>query len=164
MAACVALAWLPDADVLWLSLGVPDRGIFGHRGFTHTPVFALGVGLVVALVLWARRKPEFVRLGLFAASLVLSHSILDASAQDGRGMLFFWPLSAERFHLPWRPIPDAPVGLAMFSRVGLSHLAIEFGMFLPFTFFALRRRARDATRAPAPATLRLPARPAPSGG
>jgi inner membrane protein len=165
MIACVALAWLPDADALWLFLGAPDHGLMGHRGFTHTPLFALGVGVAIAVVGWLRRRPGCVRLGALAALLVCSHGILDGIAQDGRGILFFWPFSMERFHLPWRPIPDAPLGLAFFTRVGLSHLALEFFMFLPFTLFALRRRvrARRLSPVPLPSRLRLPGRPAPYG-
>ena len=140
MAACVALAWLPDVDVLWVFLGAPDRGLLGHRGFTHTPLFALVVGLAVGAWCRLRRRPGALGLGLAAFLLVFSHGILDGIAQEGRGILYLWPFSIERFHLPWRPIPDAPLGLAFFTRVGLTHLAIEFVLFLPFTLFALGRR------------------------
>ena len=34
------LAMLPDVDVFWVGLGVPDVGLGGHRGLTHTPAFA----------------------------------------------------------------------------------------------------------------------------
>src|SRR5262249_30841234 len=84
-----------------------------------------------------RRWSEPVHRGLIAALLVGSHPLLDAMAQDGRGIMFAWPVSAARFHLPWRPIPDAPVGLALFSELGMRHLAVELVLFLPFTFYAL---------------------------
>jgi inner membrane protein len=32
---------LPDADVLAFSFGVPYHHFFGHRGFFHSPFFAL---------------------------------------------------------------------------------------------------------------------------
>jgi inner membrane protein len=141
MAACVALAWLPDVDALWLFLGAPDRGILGHRGFTHTPLFALAVGLAVGAWWRARGRRAWLGTGLAAFLLVVSHGLLDGIAQEGRGILYLWPFSMERFHLPWRPIPDAPMGLAFFTRVGLTHFAIELGLFMPFTVFALGRRA-----------------------
>ena len=139
----VALAMLPDMDVFWVMLGVPDRDLIGHRGATHTPLFALVVGLLVWL--WLRdRRPHAWRLALLATLLVASHGLLDALAQDGRGIMFLWPLSSERFHMPWRPIPDAPVGLEILTRAGCQHLALEFVYFAPFTLYALWRRPRNS--------------------
>ena len=48
-----------------------------------------------------------------------------------------WPLSAHRFHSPWRVFPDAPRGMKLLSRYGMAELAIEFGLFLPVTLYAL---------------------------
>ena len=45
--------------------------------------------------------------------------------------MFLWPLSPTLFHLPVQPIPDAPTGLALFSRRGLTHLALELCYFSP---------------------------------
>jgi inner membrane protein len=137
MLSCAALAMLPDADVLPLSLGVRDHGLWGHRGWTHTPAFALLVGALVFLVGRWRRWAAPLRRGVVAALLVASHPLLDAMAQDGRGLMFAWPFSDARFHLPWRPIPDAPVGWAMLSEIGLRHLALELAYFLPVTLYAL---------------------------
>jgi inner membrane protein len=135
--ACVALALLPDADVLFLLAGLPDRGLFGHRGLTHTPLFALIVGALVGLGAWAARRPRPWRLALGAALLVLSHGLLDGLADEGRGVFVFWPFSLTRYHFSWRPIPDIPVGLAMLRPLGLRHLAIELAYFLPMVVGAL---------------------------
>jgi membrane-bound metal-dependent hydrolase YbcI (DUF457 family) len=142
------LAMLPDFDVIALSLGVPDVGLWGHRGISHSPLAALAVGLVVTILAWGRDRHP-LRLGLAVALVVGSHCVLDALAQDGRGMLFLWPFSLQRFHFQWRPIPDAPRGLAYFTGVGLRHFVIELLYFLPFTGYALRprRRAGAAARA-----------------
>jgi inner membrane protein len=136
---------VPDFDVFPVALGVLDGGIWGHRGVSHTPAFALLAGLVTALLMW-RRDRHPIRLGLAVALVVASHAVLDALAQDGRGMMFLWPLSTGRFHFPWRPIPDAPRGLAFFSEVGMRHLAIELVYFLPFSLYALWPRLRGAPR------------------
>ncbi len=43
------LSMLPDIDVLAFPLGIPYGAPLGHRGFAHSLVCALLVGLVVAL-------------------------------------------------------------------------------------------------------------------
>jgi inner membrane protein len=134
------LAMLPDIDVLWVSLGVPDRGLAGHRGLTHTPAFALTVALLAGgLALW-RGRPRAWRIAIVTALVLGSHGILDALAQDGRGIMFLWPLLDHRYHFPWRPIPDAPTGLAFFSAKGMYGLGLELLYFLPFTLYALTPR------------------------
>jgi membrane-bound metal-dependent hydrolase YbcI (DUF457 family) len=151
---------------------------------THTPLFALTVGVVVALVACVchrrgtrRRTGLPIRLGIVVALLVGSHGILDALAQDGRGMLFLWPWTSGRFHFTWRPLPDIPTGLAIFSRLGARQLAMETVLFLPVIAYLLpwrtwwRRASRLRTvAAPAggpnrwlrPRPRPRPARPAPS--
>jgi inner membrane protein len=138
----VLLAVLPDFDVLWVSLGVADVGTWGHRGFTHTPLFALVVALAIGALARGGAGAR-LRLAVAVALIVGSHGLLDALARDGRGIMFLWPLSATRFHLPVQPIPDAPTGLALFSRRGLTHMGIEVCYFAPMLAFALwPRRAR----------------------
>src|SRR5262249_12440352 len=124
IAGAVAMAMLPDSDLLPVWLGAPDRGLFGHRGILHTPLFGRLVGLAVFVIGRVRRHARPVRAALAAALLVASHGLLDAMAQDGRGIYFAWPFSDQRFHLPWRWIPDAPTGLRLFTRIGMRHLAI----------------------------------------
>jgi hypothetical protein len=46
-AAWSALALLPDADVIGFPLGIHYEAPLGHRGATHSIVFALAAGLVV---------------------------------------------------------------------------------------------------------------------
>jgi len=151
VAAYVALAMLPDADVL-PSLFVTLKGpLSSHRGLTHTPLFAVLVGAVVGLLchLCSRRAPaRALRAGLIATLLVGSHGLLDAMAQGGRGILFLWPLSLARFHCIWRPIPDIPAGLALLTRDGLRQLGLELLLFFPAAAYALRRRVlwRSAPR------------------
>jgi inner membrane protein len=51
--AGVALAMLPDADVLAFKFGVAYGNVFGHRGFTHSLLFAF---VVPILVTWLGRR------------------------------------------------------------------------------------------------------------
>jgi inner membrane protein len=131
--ACAGLAMLPDIDVLIPALYHPHGPLLDHRGLTHTPLFALCIGALVFGVglrhLRSRRRSA--QLGILAALLVASHCMLDAMAQDGRGMLFLWPLSMHRYHFPFRPLPDIPTGLQIFSQLGLRQLLIETALFLP---------------------------------
>jgi hypothetical protein len=38
----------------------------------------------------------------------LSHALLDAFTCCDYGVAFLAPIVSERFHSPWRPLPDAP--------------------------------------------------------
>lgn len=49
------LAMLPDADVIAFRFGIPYGNLFGHRGITHSLLFALVVAAAIALV--AARQP-----------------------------------------------------------------------------------------------------------
>jgi membrane-bound metal-dependent hydrolase YbcI (DUF457 family) len=116
---------VPDFDVLSLRLGIPYADIFGHRGLTHSLFFAvlagcLGAGL--APLLHCRRA--LAALLLFTA--VACHIALDAATSGGQGVAAFWPLSSERFFLPWRPIRVSPISLhAFFSTRGVAVLLSE---------------------------------------
>lgn len=48
--AGIILAMLPDADVLSFKFGVAYGNVFGHRGFTHSLVFAFVVPLLCVLI------------------------------------------------------------------------------------------------------------------
>ncbi len=151
-----ALAMLPDADVLPAQLLALKGPLSDHRGLTHTPLFALAVGLLVALVAYLARRSaraRAVRLGLLATLLVGSHGLLDGLTQGGRGILFLWPLSGARFHCLWRPFPDIPAGLALLTRNGLHQLGLEIVIFLPLALYALAWRSlwRAAPRTSRPA-------------
>lgn len=46
-----------------------------------------------------------------------------------------------RYHLRFRPIPDIPTGLLLFSRLGRRQLLTETVLFLPLVVDALSWRA-----------------------
>src|SRR5690348_7405010 len=68
------LSMLPDADVIGFSLGVAYDAPWGHRGATHSFVFAAIVGAVVGLVARAFRQSP-IRLGSLAMLVVASHGL-----------------------------------------------------------------------------------------
>lgn len=136
MALFGGMGLLPDADAVLVAAGSDYHGDFGHRGFSHSLLFAASVGLVTYLVSrkWGT-KPKFTAFLAFLA--VASHGLMDAMTYRTRGIPFFWPLTDERFTLPWRPIPPAPFGGHFLSQRGLDVMGIEMIYFLPLTLVAL---------------------------
>jgi inner membrane protein len=98
-------AILPDFDTVGFAFQVPYGSTFGHRGFTHSIVFALLTATVAALLL--RRD---WRTFAFVFLCTLSHPLLDALTNGGLGVAFFSPFSNRRYFFPWRPIEVSPIG------------------------------------------------------
>src|SRR5690606_4228157 len=105
--AGAVLAMLPDGDVIGFPLGLGYASQWGHRGVTHSLVFALILSGLVALV-WARARSPGAVLFLFAA--MVSHPLLDLLTDGGQGVMLFWPLDETRWFLPWQPIRVSPIG------------------------------------------------------
>ena len=144
MAVWSALSMLPDADVIGLALGIPYEDPFGHRGVSHSLLFAAGIGAVAGLVAATVGLPRR-RAAILATVVVASHSLLDTLTDGGLGCALFWPVDTTRYFAPWRPIPVSPIGLAFFSPYGAWVGAIELILFSPVLLFALRRTAVLAT-------------------
>lgn len=118
-------AVLPDADVLAFLFGVPYGGAFGHRGFTHSLVFALLVGAAVVALFFrgAERKAPLVA---FFSLATASHPLLDALTNGGLGVALFSPFSNRRYFSPFRPVEVSPIGVrAFFSEWGLAVVRSE---------------------------------------
>jgi inner membrane protein len=137
-----ALSMAPDVDVVGMRLGVPYGAPWGHRGATHSIAVAL---VAAAAVTWLMRdSPRWRFFGLVAAAVAVSHGLLDAMTDGGRGVALLWPWTSHRFFLPWRPIPVAPIGAGLLSTRGLSVMAWEAVAFAPAWAFALwPRREHD---------------------
>jgi inner membrane protein len=124
-AAACAASILPDADALGFAAGIPYDHVLGHRGFTHSLLFALLTGLaagVLAKSLGASMPAAFVIVFVSTAS----HGVLDAMTTGGLGVAFFSPFSNARYFLPWRVIRVSPIGVGpFFSSWGLQVLKSE---------------------------------------
>ena len=119
------LSLLPDADVFGFRLGVHYGEPWGHRGATHSLVFALGVACVaLAIAKGGAAAPPFARR-LITLAVVSSHALLDTLTDGGLGCALLWPFSDERFFAPWTPLPVAPIGRAFLSAEGLRVAAVE---------------------------------------
>lgn len=114
---------IPDLDVLAFSLEIPYGHLFGHRGFTHSGVFAVLTGLLAAAFhrqLETGKETAF----LFVFTSTLSHGVLDALSTGGLGIAFFWPY-ADRYFFPWQFIDVSPIGLSFFSSWGIAVIKAE---------------------------------------
>jgi inner membrane protein len=123
-------AVFPDADVVMFKFGVPYQHFLGHRGFSHSLVFALLLGLAITSLFY-RRTPLFSASGLkymlFFFLCTASHPLLDAMTTGGLGVAIFSPFDNTRYFLPWRPIQVSPIGVRNFlSNRGLAVLKSEF--------------------------------------
>jgi inner membrane protein len=118
---------LPDLDVLAFALSVPYSAMLGHRGLSHSILFALLLSaLVTALAFragqWTGMRP---RIWLFLFAATASHGILDAFTNGGLGIAFFAPFSAARYFFPVTPIEVSPIVRGFFSERGVRVLASE---------------------------------------
>ena len=118
-------AMAPDFDVICRRFGIDYTDMLGHRGITHSLLFA---GIVsIFIVLTAFRKPiegvSKLQLGLLFFLATASHGILDAMVDGTLGVAFFAPFSPIRYFLPWRPIVSSPVGWSFFSAAGVTKWA-----------------------------------------
>ena len=73
-AAWSALALLPDADVIGLPLGIRYQAPFGHRGATHSLVFALAARIAKWLGVTANVVASRL-LGVLLAALAVQYVI-----------------------------------------------------------------------------------------
>lgn len=121
----VVLTCLPDADVISFRLGIPYSSQWGHRGFTHSIAFAIGLaGLCTLFHRLLHEKKHNVFIWTFLATL--SHSVFDALTYGGLGVAFFWPINDERYFFPWTPVEVSPIGAAgFFSSRGMTVLLSE---------------------------------------
>jgi len=109
---------LPDADVVgYHYFHIPSGHILGHRGFFHSPFFAILLGIFIG-TLFFRREPIFTR-GWFAYVLIFtliaaSHGLLDALTNGGNGIALLSPFSSQRYFFPWTPIEVSPLGIQRF--------------------------------------------------
>jgi inner membrane protein len=120
---------LPDVDVIGFFLGVRYSDTLGHRGFSHSLLFALLIAVLVTVAAFpaVRRfsKQWWALTASFFVSMA-SHGILDAMTNGGYGVAFFSPFSNTRLFLPWRPLEVAPIGVrGFFSRWGLNVITSE---------------------------------------
>jgi len=145
---------LPDIDVVGFYVGIPYRAFWGHRGFTHSLLFALVTAIAVGLLICKSPNCGIQRpwIVLYLFLVTASHGLLDAMTNGGLGVAFFSPFNHQRYFLPWRPIRVSPIGVGHFLGArGLAVLKSEFvWVLMPALLFAALawyvRSSRVSTR------------------
>ncbi len=152
-----AMLWLgafctivPDFDVVGFAFGVSYGDVLGHRGFTHSLLFAAILSAILVQVFLHHRddasKPACL---VFLFLCTASHGVFDALTNGGLGVALFAPFDNTRYFFPWRPIRVSPIGVRQFlsSRGALVLLSEILWMWIPalvigMVALALKRRRR----------------------
>lgn len=142
---------IPDLDSIGFRFGIHYGDFWGHRGFTHSLVFAASLAGIFAFAIFRRGAAGIGQFALFAYMFLAtaSHGVLDAMTDGGLGVAFFSPFDNKRYFLPWRPIRVSPIAIHRFlSARGLVILQSELlWVWVPAILFAglvlaFRRRNR----------------------
>jgi inner membrane protein len=142
-------AAIPDLDVIGFGFGVPYDSVLGHRGFTHSLIFA---ALLASVAMFAfdrgddGKERRHVWLYFFLATA--SHGALDAMTTGGLGVAFFAPIVNARYFFPWRPILVSPLGVRpFFTARGVAILSSEIvWVWIPCAVFAIGATAATRLR------------------
>jgi inner membrane protein len=146
-----ATAVVPDLDYFGFVNQVPYASLWGHRGISHSIVFAVAVGFIAMLA--ANRKIKFLSVDFFSLFFLttISHALIDACTNGGLGVALFAPYNTHRYFFPWHPIEVSPMGLGFFSARGIAVLISEFSyIVIPCIVFVLVRKLAGKFRLVAP--------------
>jgi len=141
---------IPDLDVIGFRFGIHYGDFWGHRGFTHSLVFAALLATAALAIGFWRKVAGLGRFPLWLYFFVAtaSHGLLDAMTDGGLGVAFFSPFNNARYFLPWTPIRVSPIGVSrFFTDRGLAVIQSELlwiwlpSAILVISFWIVRRRA-----------------------
>lgn len=137
--AGAALAMAPDLDVAGLYMGIDYASLWGHRGMTHSLVFAALCALPIGA--WLVRKSfdwiSFARVWLTLALCMASHGLLDAMTNGGLGIALLSPWDQTRYFFEYQPIQVSPLGLSNWSYAAIMAVAKSEFLWVWLPAFAL---------------------------
>src|SRR4029079_9307417 len=97
-ALCALCASIPDADTIGFRFGIHYEDMLGHRGFSHSILFALLLGVAVASIEFRTRPVKSRRstkawpgVAALFAEITMTRGLLDALTAGGLGVGFFIP-------------------------------------------------------------------------
>jgi len=111
--AAVLYSILPDVDVIGFQFGIQYGDLWGHRGMTHSLLFAAVLAASLALGMEQNAAARW-KLASLLFVIAASHGVLDAMTNGGLGVAFFSPFNQERYFFPWRPLRVSPIGTGVF--------------------------------------------------
>lgn len=137
-----ALGVAPDLDVL---LAMVWPGMIGHRGFTHSLLFALMLAALATPLLAGKAGGRRLAGWLGLVLVCAVHPVLDYLMACGPAVPFFWPISKAAYLSPVQWAPTAYYSSSWQGLLGLfTHgptlkaFALELVIFLPPTLLAAR--------------------------
>lgn len=143
---------LPDADILGFRYGIHYGDLWGHRGLTHSILFAAVAGIVGAIMLGGSRREKLGK-SLLLFGITCSHGVLDAMTNGGLGVAFFSPVNVHRYFLPWRPIEVSPLRAGGFVSwrgvdILLNEIAVVWlpALLLGAVLYGMRRWSDSVSR------------------
>jgi len=150
-----ACSVIPDFDVIGFRFGIRYGDFWGHRGFTHSLLFAALIASTVMLIGFRQVLPGLGRFSMWIYFFLAtaSHGFLDAMTDGGLGVSFFAPFDNHRYFLPWAPIRVSPIGVGrFFTDRGFAVLQSELvWVWLPSALLAISawviRRGQPAAAA-----------------
>jgi len=99
---------IPDLDVFSTAV---YGGPLGHRGITHSILFAVLAGTITAGATFGHFRVRWWSLALLFSAIIASHGLLDAMTRGGEGIPLFWPL-AGRYGC-WELIPVSDIAFEL---------------------------------------------------
>ena len=114
---------VPDLDVIGFYFGIQYGDLWGHRGMTHSLLFA-GLLSAVLVAMWYKQKARAARVGIFVYLFLCtaSHGVLDALTDGGLGVAFFSPFDTSRYFFAARPVAVSPIGISTFFSEDAFHV------------------------------------------
>jgi inner membrane protein len=122
--AGVVTSIVPDLDVVGFWLGISYGHPLGHRGFSHSLLFAALCGVAAGAGCRALYT-SFGRAFWFIFISTASHGILDSFTNGGRGVAFLSPWSSARYFAPVQPIEVSPLSVLRFFAEGGSDVILS---------------------------------------
>lgn len=91
------------------AFGISHSSLLSHRGLFHSPFFLILFSAVLAgIVTRGHSRKAFAWLWLVWAGSMVTHPLLDALTDGGRGVMLLLPFTQVRFFFPWRPLYTPP--------------------------------------------------------